>query len=258
MAFVAISAGVGIAATAYNVVDSVNKNAAAKKLGESNTRPAYNAPPEIDEVKQLAASEVNNTYLEDSVMRNLAQSQSQGIDAILKSGGKADFSTIHNTYGTQLTAALQTLYKDRDQKIATYNSAAYASAQANDAEFQYNKDAPFKDKKQQEATLRQQSAQAASAAFSTAASTVSNLGIAKAKQGQYGTQDPNAPNTAQHVAEPVFEKPQTMAQAYFGNIEDLRTSVNRNNLTAPAQTTAVTDFYGGYHDENGNWISTGG
>ena len=189
MAFVAISAGLGVAATAYNVVDSVNKNNAAKKIGESNARPIYNAPEEIDQVKQLAASEVNNTFLEDSVLRTLGQSQSQGIDAILKSGGKADFSTIHSSYGNNLTAALQMLYKDRDQKVATLNNAAYNSGQSKDAEFQYNQDAPFKDRKQQEAILRNQSAQAAAQAFNMAASTVSNYATANTKPGDYGDDD---------------------------------------------------------------------
>ena len=245
MAFVAISAGVGIAATAYNVVDSVNKNAAAKKLGESNNRAVYDAPEEIDQVKQLAASEVNNTFLEDSVYRQIEQSRSQGIDAILKSGGKADFTTINNTYGTQLTAALQMLYKDRDQKIATFNNSAYAAGRSKDAEFQYNEDAPFKDKKQQEALLRGQSAQAASAAFGTAASTVSNLGIAKEKQGKYGRTDSTVPevNTPSATV-------RSNAGATVGSFA--------NPVPANVSNPMVSQFYGGYNDVDGNWVQVGG
>lgn len=183
------AAAVGLATTGYKIYDSAHKASQAKKLAAANKRPVFKADGSIGEVYDLATSEVNNTGLQDYATRQLEQNQSSGIDAILKSGGKADFSTIHNQFGSQLQSAIAMIAKDRAQKIATFNNAAYNKAQSRDAEFSYNQDAPYKDIKQQEAQLRQQAEQSKADAFSAAASTVSNYLTATTKPGQDGDDD---------------------------------------------------------------------
>lgn len=184
------AAAVGLATTGYKIYDSAHKASQAKKLAATNKRPVFKADGSIGEVYDLATSEVNNTGLQDYATRQLEQNQSSGIDAILKSGGKADFSTIHNQFGSQLQSAIAMIAKDRAQKIATFNNAAYNKAQSKDAEFSYNQDAPYKDIKQQEAQLRQQAEQSKADAFSAAASTVSNYLTAKTKPGENGDDNP--------------------------------------------------------------------
>ena len=186
MSMAIIAAGVGVVSTGYTLYSSAKKDAAAKKLAKDNVRPNYKAGPEAGDVYNTSLAEVDNPQLQDYATNQLEQNQSSGIDAILKSGGKADFGVINNTYGTQLRSALATIQKNRDSKIAASNNAAYNLSASKDAEFQYNKDAPYKDAKQQEAILRQQSEQLKADAISSAASTVSNYAIATNKPGQYG------------------------------------------------------------------------
>jgi hypothetical protein len=88
-----------------------------------------------------------------------------------------------------MNAMLLTLQRNRDARIAAANNAAYNVAKAKDAEFQYNLDAPYKDKKQEEAVLRQQAEQSKSDAINTIASTAANYGIATSQAGQYGSKD---------------------------------------------------------------------
>lgn len=181
---------VGAATTGYKIYDSAHKSSQAKKLAAANKRPVFKADGSIQEVYDLATSEVNNTRVEDYATRQLEQSQSSGIDAILKSGGKADFGTVHNQFGGQLQAAITMIGRDRAQKVASLNNAAYAKAQSKDAEFSYNRDAPFKDLKQQEAQLRQQSEQSKADAFSAASSTVGGYLTATLKPGDDTGADP--------------------------------------------------------------------
>jgi len=172
--------------TAYKIFDSIRKNRQAKELAKNNVRPVYQRGSEIDDVYNLSASELGNNQQQDFVAQQLAQSQSSGIDAILKSGGRADFGVINNAYGSQFQAALSNLSKVRDQKIANFNNAAYSLAKAKDAEFQYNKDAPYKDAKQAEALLRQQAEQSKNEAISMAIGMEANAKTQGLTPGQYG------------------------------------------------------------------------
>lgn len=183
MSYVALA--VGIVGTGYKIYDSAHKASQAKKLAAANKRPIFRADGSIAQVYDLATSEVNDTRLQDYTGRKLDQSLSASIDAALKAGGKADFGVHANQYGSQFTAALETLDKNRDSKVAAFNNAAYGKAKSADAEFSYNKDGPYKDTKQQEAALRQQSAQSAADAVTTAAGTVANYGIATTHPGTY-------------------------------------------------------------------------
>ena len=171
----------------YKIFDSIRKNRQANEIGRNTVRPVYQRGSEIDDVYNLSASELGNNQQQDFVAQQLEQSQSAGIDAILKSGGKADFGVINNAYGSQFQAALSNVSRARDQKIANYNNAAYSLAKAKDAEFQYNKDAPYKDAKQAEAQLRQQGEQAKNEAISIAAGMEANSKIGNLAPGQYGS-----------------------------------------------------------------------
>jgi hypothetical protein len=178
---------IGAAVGAYKIYDSIHKSSQAKKLAKSNIRPVYKADGSIQDVVDLAGSELNDKTSSDYADRELRLGQSAGIDAILKSGGKADFSTINSTYGNNLTRILAQVQQERDRKVAAYNTAQYNLAKSKDAEFMYNQDGPYKDKKQQEAQLRQQSAQSASDATNAIISGVSAYGMATNKPGEYGT-----------------------------------------------------------------------
>lgn len=168
------SAGVSGLTAGYKIFDSIRKSNAANTINAETKRPIYNHSSLVDDAYNTAESEVNNTQEQDLGTQQLDNGLSGGIDAILKSGGKADFSTIYNNYGTQMKGLLATLSKSRDSRIAAANNAAYNLAAAKDAEFQYNQDAPFKDAKQREALLRQQSAQSLNEGLSDFAGGVGN------------------------------------------------------------------------------------
>jgi hypothetical protein len=179
-----IGAGTSLLSGAYSIYNSVRKNAAAKKLEQQNLRPVFNRAGEIDQVYNVAASELGNTAAQDFASKQMDRSLSAGIDAILKSGGSADFETIQGTYGKQLDAALQQIMTQRDRQMAAYSNAAYNLATAKDTEFQYNKDAPYKDKMQQASQLRQEAAQSARDAQNAFIGGAANYGIATSTPGR--------------------------------------------------------------------------
>lgn len=189
MSFLAVTAGATLVGSGYKIYDSARKNSQANKIEAANKRPIYNKPKEIGDAYNVATSEVGDTTLQDFATDSLGQNEANGIDAILKSGGKADFGVIHGTYGTQLKGMLATLAMNRDQKIAAYNNAAYNLAKSKDTEFQYNQDAPFKDAKQQEGLLKQQAEQDKMDAINTITSTAVSLATANIKPGQYGSKN---------------------------------------------------------------------
>jgi hypothetical protein len=178
---------VGVVGTGYSIYNSEKqrseKKKAAEKLNAENVRPIYNKPKEIDDVYQLAASEVNDTGLQDYVSGNAAMSEANGIDAILKSGGKADFATIHSTFGKQLAPMLQSIKNNRATNIANFNNAAYLKGKSSDTEFQYNRDQPFKDNKQLAALLKTQEAEARANTINSAISGTSSIMTALTKPG---------------------------------------------------------------------------
>lgn len=170
----------------YDLFDKVKKDREADKIYRNTKRPVYNRQSEIDDVYNIAGSEVNNTALVDSMERQAGQGLSAGIDAVLKSGDGADFSTIYNSYGNSLNQALQIQQQDRARKIAAYNNSAYNLAKAKDTEFQYNRAAPYADKMQQAALLKSQGAKAGADAFTNFSGAFANLGTMTEKPGQYG------------------------------------------------------------------------
>lgn len=167
----------------YKIYDSSQKKKQAKKIEKNTVRPVYNKPGEINDVYNLMASEVNDTGQQDYVSQITGLSEANGIDAILKSGGKADFATIHNTFGSQLGQMLQQLKSNRANNIASFNNSAYAKGKASDTEFQYNQDAPYKDAMQLKALLLTQSEQSKADAVNLAASGVANYGTATLSPG---------------------------------------------------------------------------
>lgn len=169
--------------TGYKIYDSAQKKKQAKRIEKNTVRPVYNKPGEVNDVYDLAASEVNDTWMQDYVTQRTSQSEANGIDAILKSGGKADFATIHNTFGSQLGQMLQQLKVNRANNIAAFNNAAYAKGRASDTEFQYNQDAPYKDAMQLKALLLTQSEQSKADAVNMAATGVANYGVATLSPG---------------------------------------------------------------------------
>jgi hypothetical protein len=197
-----ISAGVSAATAGYKIYDSIRKNKAANQIERTTKRPIYNHSSLIDDAYNTALSEVDNTQEKDLGTQQLDNGLYGGIDAILKSGGKADFGTVYNNYGTQMRGLLSTLSKNRDSRIAAANNAAYNLAAAKDAEFQYNQDAPFKDAKQREAQLRGQSAQSLNEGISAIAGGVSNALTEKLKPttGTTGSVDNTGVNTAPRFA----------------------------------------------------------
>lgn len=153
---------IGVVGTGYSVYkgahDSAQKKKAAKELTANTRRPYYNKPKEIDDVYNLNASEINDTGLQDYATQISGQSEANGIDAILKSGGKADFSTIHNAFGSQLGQALQAIKSQRANNIAKFNESAYAKGKASDTEFTYNQDEPYRNSRQLAALLQTEAA----------------------------------------------------------------------------------------------------
>lgn len=189
----------------YDVFDSARKNNEAKKIYKDTKRPVYNRQKEIDEVANLTASEIQNTTLADSYERQAQQGLSQGIDAVLKSGGKADFSSIYGNYGTSMDRALQQLTRERAGKIAANNTAQYNLAKAKDTEWQYNVDAPYKDAMKRAAQLKEQAAKAKADAFTNIAGGISNFGISQLKPGEGGKGGGGVPvsNTAAAVSNQI-------------------------------------------------------
>lgn len=167
----------------YKIYDSSQKKKQAKKIEKNTVRPVYNKPGEINDVYNLMASEVNDTGMQDYVSQRTSQSEANGIDAILKSGGKADFATIHNTFGSQLGQMLQQLKSNRANNIASFNNSAYAKGKASDTEFQYNQDAPYKDAMQLKALLLTQAEQSKADAVNMAATGVANYGTSMLSPG---------------------------------------------------------------------------
>ena len=235
MSFVGIAVGTSIAGAGYKIFDSVKKDKQADKIAAANQRPVYDHPEEIDQVYDVAASEVNNTLEEDLATQQLQLNASDSIDAILKSGGRADFGVINGTYGNQLRAMIASLAAKRDARIAAYNTAAYNKAKAKDAEFSYNEDAPFKDAKEQEALLRQQGEQSKMAGINGIIGVASDLATGNLKPGQYGTQAP-----------PPSVGPELRAPA--------------PTIAAPVTIpTATPDANDHYYDESANgWRINGG
>lgn len=183
MSLAIVAAGVGIVSTGYSVYNSAHKASQAKKLAASNVRPVFKPDGSIDDVLTLSASNINNDRLLDYGANQIQQNESSGIDAILKSGGKADFQTINNSYGSNIKAVIASADAAKDARIAAFNNAAYNKAKSADASFQYNEDAPYKDTKQQEASLRAEAEQSKMDAISGAATTVANYGTMTIKPG---------------------------------------------------------------------------
>jgi len=186
MSMAIIGAGVSIGTAGYQVYRSVKKDAEAKKYAAQNMRPVFKPDGSIKEVYNMAASNLDNTDLQDYYSSTLDKGLSRGIDAVLKSGGKADFETLNNAHGNQLTAAYESLIKDKNLKTAAFNNAAYNDAKSRDAAFQYNEDAEWKDQKQYEADLRQQAEQSRADAISTGIAAFSNYATATTDPGEYG------------------------------------------------------------------------
>lgn len=207
MSFAIVAAGVGVASAGYSLYKGVKKSAQAKKLAATNVRPVFNADGSIKEVRNLALNEYNSNYERDFTSQELHQNQMEGIDAILKSGGKADFDTIQGTFGKGLQQGLNQIMMGRDRKIANLNNAQYAFAQSKDTEFQYNQDAPFKDTKQQEAALRQESQQEIADGISGIASSVSNYGVSTTKPGNYGKTGKVSPEQAPKATAAAWRTP---------------------------------------------------
>ena len=230
---------IGAVSAGYNIYNSAHKESQAKKLAAANKRPVFNPDGSIQQVYDLALSDASNTGLQDFGAQQLEQQQSQGIDAILKSGGKADYATISNAYGSQLNGLLATLSKNRDQKIAAVNNAAYNVAKSKDAAFQYNQDAPYKDNLQAVAQLKQESAQSLADGISAAASTAANYLTATTKPGNYG--DKNTGNTGERVAPAAVSTIDTPSS---------------QSLAAPAYNPigATTTTKIPHMDANGVWI----
>lgn len=240
---------VGGATLTYSIINSASKNKKAKKLAKQNKRPVFTADGRIEDVYNLTQSEMSNPQLQDYATQQTGQTASNAIDAILKSGGKADFATIQGQYGAQLSPLLQSMAADRANKIASYGNAAYSAARSKDTEFQYNKDAPFKDTQQQIAALRAEAAQAQRDAVNTAASTASNYGIMTSKAGQYGdkaTQENKKLSGANQLAAvPVSYQPQLPSElkGYQGARPDGASTMTNPNMS---------NF--GYNDGIGNII----
>lgn len=252
MSLAIVGAGVGIAGTAYSVYNSAHKASQANKLAKENIRPVFNPDGSIKELKDLAIANYNDTDLQDFGAEQIQKRQSQAIDAVLKSGGKVDFGTVNGVFGNDLQALMAQLKMKKDSNLALVNNATYNEQQQQDAIFQYNRDAPYKDKALQEAALRQQSEQSKADAFNTAASTVSNYGVATNRPGAYanptGRQQNRAINseldntlaidTASPVAaaNPVLSQPQAApAGAINTNFDytNFRTIVGYNKDGSP-------------------------
>lgn len=195
----------------YKIYDSSRKKKEAKKIEKNTRRPVYNKPGEVNDVYNLMATEVNDTGLQDYVTQQTGLSEANGIDAILKSGGKADFATIHSTYGSQLGKMLQQLKSNRANNIASFNNAAYAKGRASDTEFQYNQDAPYKDAMQLKALLLAQSEQSKADAINMAATGAANYGTMRLKAG-YGTKDGQQLKTDMTLLPFNPAKPETIRQ----------------------------------------------
>lgn len=196
MSLALIGAGVGILATGYSVYNSARKDSKADAMAKGNVRPVFNPDGSIRELKDLAISNLSDTDLQDFGARQIEQRQAAGIDAVLKSGGKLDFGTVNGVFGNDLQALLAQLKIQKDKNLALVNDATYNAQQQQDAIFQYNYDAPFKDKEQAEAALRQQAEQSRADAFNNLSSTVANYGTATNRPGQYGNQTPRQQNRA--------------------------------------------------------------
>lgn len=177
---------VALAVGAYKIYDSIRKNSKANRLAKENKRPVFNADGSIRQVYDTSLSELNSNYEKDFINQELQQNQAAGIEAILQSGGKADFETIKGQFGRGLTNGLSQIQMARDRKIANYNNAAYNLANSANSEFQYNRDAPYKDNKQLEAQFRQGSANSLNEGISDVVAGIADYGIANSKAGQYG------------------------------------------------------------------------
>lgn len=180
------SAATRLAKGFFGLFSSIKKDRAANEILKNTKRPIYNRPEEINDVANLAASELSSNDTVDFVKTNAESGLSQGIDAILKSGGTADFSTIMNKYGQDLNQAAATVLLDRSRRVANYNNAVYNVAKAKDAEFMYNKDAPFKDNMQRVGQLKAESAKEKASFFTETSGALADMATAFSKPGKYG------------------------------------------------------------------------
>lgn len=181
-----IAAGVMAAKGIYSLSKSVKKNREAKKIRANTKRPVFNRATELDNAYGLAASDLDSTALSDLYERQANNGLSESIDAVLKSGGRADFNSIYNNYGGVLANALQIQNQTRAQRIANLNNTAYSLAKGKATEFQYNKDAPFKDQMQLAGLLNTQAEQQSAEAFSDFAGAASALGTGLSMPGRTG------------------------------------------------------------------------
>lgn len=196
MSFALIAGGVTVAGAGYKIYDTAHKNSVANQMAKTNKRPVYNPDGTVKYVYDMAAANLSDTGLQDYGQRQIEQRQSDAIDAVLKSGGKADFNVIHSTYGNDIQSLLANIEREKAQRIAAFNNAAYNKQQQQDTTFQVNQLDPYKDQKQAEALLRQQAEQSKNEAISTVSSAVGNYGITTSQPGQYGIQTPGQQNRA--------------------------------------------------------------
>lgn len=190
----------------FDFADSIIKNRAAAKIYKNNKRPVYNRPGEIDDVYYSTLSELQNSDQEAFGSQSLDRGLATSIDALMKTGSGFDFGTVYNTYGNQLRGLTQQLQADRAAKLGAYYNAAYNLGKAKDTEFQYNKDAPFKDAMQQAAALKQQGAQAQASGFTNLSGAFSNYATSRLKSNVPENQGGgfyDLPNNQRDAAMPI-------------------------------------------------------
>lgn len=236
-----VQAGRGI----FGLISSIRKNREARKILRNTKRPVYNRQREVDEVYDLAANDLAANDVRDYVTNQAGTGLSQAIDAIIKSGGAADFQTIYSNYGDTLERGAMMVSQDRSRRIANYNNAAYNLAKAKDTEFQYNKDAPFKDAMRRANALKGESAKELNSFFENTSGALANAAIAFTKPGDNGLdgtgmEDMQGGTAARRVGG-------TVAQPTVPNqnvlVESARTPINYNAFDVDLNEAELLEQY---------------
>lgn len=173
-----ITAGV---TTGVEGISAAYKNYKAKQIAKSNIRPQYVPNEQILENADLAASragtglsDASRTLYTQENQRNLSQS----LDAILRGGGGvnqiADLYANNNDSLLKLTSMDSQL---QNANVNTFLNANEAKGKEYQSAWEINQFAPYNDRAQLAATLRNQSQQELSKALQTAEQGTSNYFI---------------------------------------------------------------------------------
>lgn len=174
-------AGTQLLGNVVNLVGGISKTSRAKKLEASlvnDPREDYEIPQEYEDSYRVAESRASEGLSEGS-KQTYRQSAERGlsasINAILESGGNANnIADLYQKYDSGISTLGLIDEQLRANNVKQYIDEAHTMGDQQDKRWQIRTYAPWADKKQEAAALRQEGAEQIAGAVSGAAQSVGN------------------------------------------------------------------------------------